>query len=126
MKDELLDGSSAKAAADAAQRGNLLMNALWSIVGGYKQAESAEPSDDAIKRTLDYLHHKAQEATYFTASDPGEVLSLWRWRGCKGILPALLAVEWLAEDGQWSRWNGGCVWDKPSKDAVMVHLRCLR
>eukprot|EP00775_Hariotina_reticulata_P008270 gene8270-8458_t len=73
IKDELLDGSSAKAAADAAQRGNLLMNALWSIVGGYKQAESAEPSDDAIKRTLDYLHHKAQGATYFTATDPDTV-----------------------------------------------------
>jgi hypothetical protein len=36
------------------------------------QAESAEPSDDAIKRTLDYLHDRAQGATYFVASDPGE------------------------------------------------------
>jgi hypothetical protein len=38
------------------------------------QAESAEPSDDAIKRTLDYLHDRAQGATYFVASDPGEHL----------------------------------------------------
>ena len=32
---------------------------------------TAEPSDDAIKRTLDYLHDRAKGATYFTASDPG-------------------------------------------------------
>lgn len=33
----------------------------------------AEPSDDAIKRTLDYLHDRAKGATYFTASDPDTV-----------------------------------------------------
>lgn len=71
IKDDLVDAASAKAAAEAAQRGNMLMNALWSIVGGYKQAESAEPSDDAIKRTLDYLHDRAKGATYFVAGDPG-------------------------------------------------------
>jgi hypothetical protein len=35
-----------------------------------------EPSDDAIKRTLDYLHDRAKGATYFTASDPGVSLSV--------------------------------------------------
>lgn len=37
IKDDLVDAASAKAAAEAAQRGNMLMNALWSIVGGAKQ-----------------------------------------------------------------------------------------
>jgi hypothetical protein len=37
IKDDLVDAASAKAAAEAAQRGNMLMNALWSIVGGGKQ-----------------------------------------------------------------------------------------
>lgn len=36
----------------------------------------AEPSDDAIKRTLDYLHDRAKGATYFTASDPGKPADL--------------------------------------------------
>jgi hypothetical protein len=40
MKDEASDGNKAAAEA-AAQRGNLLMNALWSIVGGGRAAESA-------------------------------------------------------------------------------------
>jgi hypothetical protein len=40
MKDEASDGNKAAAEA-AAQRGNLLMNALWSIVGGGRSAESA-------------------------------------------------------------------------------------
>jgi hypothetical protein len=40
MKDEALDGNKAAAEA-AAQRGNMLMNALWSIVGGGRAAESA-------------------------------------------------------------------------------------
>lgn len=39
MKDEALDGNKAAAEA-AAQRGNMLMNALWSIVGGGRAAES--------------------------------------------------------------------------------------
>eukprot|EP00879_Flechtneria_rotunda_P009955 GHRR01010411.1.p1 GENE.GHRR01010411.1~~GHRR01010411.1.p1 ORF type:complete len:1258 (+),score=566.72 GHRR01010411.1:286-4059(+) len=73
MKDDLVDSASAKQAAEAAQRGNLLMNALWSIVGGYKQAESAEPSDDAIKTTLDKLHERAKGATYFIATDSDTV-----------------------------------------------------
>ena len=40
MKDEAMDGNKAAAEA-AAQRGNLLMNALWSIVGGGRAAESS-------------------------------------------------------------------------------------
>lgn len=40
MKDDALDGNKAAAEA-AAQRGNLLMTALWSIVGGGRAAESA-------------------------------------------------------------------------------------
>lgn len=30
---------------------------------------SAEPTDDAIKRTLDHLHDRAKGATYFTATE---------------------------------------------------------
>ncbi|WIA22572.1 hypothetical protein OEZ86_009559 [Tetradesmus obliquus] len=103
IKDDLVDAASAKAAAEAAQRGNMLMNALWSIVGGAKQAESAEPSDDAIKRTLDYLHDRAQGATYFVASDPDTVRPMLEliWApllGCFSLLfdeysdPRLLAI----------------------------------
>jgi hypothetical protein len=40
MKDDALDGNKAAAEA-AAQRGNMLMTALWSIVGGGRAAESA-------------------------------------------------------------------------------------
>ena len=37
IKDDAGGEAGAKAEAEAAQRGNLLMNALWSIVGGQKQ-----------------------------------------------------------------------------------------
>jgi hypothetical protein len=59
------------------------------------QAESAEPSDDAIKRTLDYLHDRAQGATYFVASDPGEKVML----SCRSCLGA--QEHWLLAARTW-------------------------
>lgn len=46
MKDEAIDDNKAAAEA-AAQRGNMLMNALWSIVGGGRAAESAGEASSA-------------------------------------------------------------------------------
>lgn len=50
MKDEASDGNKAAAEA-AAQRGNLLMNALWSIVGGGRAAESAGMASGTLHAT---------------------------------------------------------------------------
>jgi brefeldin A-inhibited guanine nucleotide-exchange protein len=147
MKDDLMAGDSSKE-AEAAQRGNLLMNALLTIVGQQKQQVggasvgqatcavavhvticpvysrrlfqlthhpthpghtrsltqvSAEPSDEAIKRTLDHLHEVAKGATYFTATEPDTVRPMMEliWApllGCFSLLfdeyhdPRLLAI----------------------------------
>ncbi|KAI8465270.1 MAG: hypothetical protein J3K34DRAFT_525495 [Monoraphidium minutum] len=67
MKDEA--GPAAADSADAGGAGALLRNnavmaALWSIVGGHKPHASSEPSDEAIRRTLDSLHERAKGATF--------------------------------------------------------------
>jgi hypothetical protein len=54
IKDDLVDAASAKAAAEAAQRGNMLMNALWSIVGGGKQVR--QPSCAASHLAIQCSH----------------------------------------------------------------------
>jgi hypothetical protein len=58
IKDDLVDAASAKAAAEAAQRGNMLMNALWSIVGGGKQVRRC------AQHSLHSTHHTAPAACY--------------------------------------------------------------
>ena len=44
---------------------------LLTLMGGaMKQEASTEPSDESIKRTLDYLHEKAKQANTVTVTEP--------------------------------------------------------
>ncbi len=69
-------GAAATGAAGAAEaasaRAAALLGALWSIVGGTRPTGSAEPSDEAARRTLDGLQARAKGAAFYETHDPGE------------------------------------------------------
>lgn len=65
-------GAAATGAEAASARAAALLGALWSIVGGTRPTGSAEPSDEAARRTLDGLQARAKGAAFYETHDPGE------------------------------------------------------
>lgn len=70
MKDDNELGMKADggaAAAPAALGG--VFSTLLSLMGAVKQQVHVEPSEEAIKRTLDFLHEKAKSGTAVTVTE---------------------------------------------------------
>lgn len=73
MKDESLLGGGADAAKAAAAASAGWLDTIMNLLPGRAKAASAEPNDEAIRRTHDYLREKAKGVTFFEAHD-GEAI----------------------------------------------------
>ncbi|EFN54845.1 hypothetical protein CHLNCDRAFT_35815 [Chlorella variabilis] len=75
MKDDpmALSGADAAKAAAAAAAGVGWLDTIMNLIPGRAKAASAEPNDEAIRRTHEHLRRKAKGVTFFEARD-GEAI----------------------------------------------------
>lgn len=73
------------------QQKNNIFNVLLNLMGATKSHVSNEPSDEAIKRTLDYLHQKAKSASLVPATEADAVRPILEviWAPLLGALSVL-------------------------------------
>lgn len=76
---------------DQGSQGKNILNTLLSLMGAGRQHVSNEPSDESIKRTLNYLHDKAKSATAVTVNEAEAVRPMMEviWAPLLGALSVL-------------------------------------
>ncbi|GAX80611.1 hypothetical protein CEUSTIGMA_g8046.t1 [Chlamydomonas eustigma] len=95
MKDDDMLGpattGSASGPADMAHQARNIFNTLLSLMGATRPQVSNEPSEESIKRTLDFLHEKAKGSTVVTVSEPDAVRPMMEvmWAPLLGALSVL-------------------------------------
>jgi len=97
MKDEPLgmtDGSGTGAAASSSG----WLDTVMALIPGRQRAAAAEPTEDAIRRTADFLREQAKGATFFEARDGEAVRPMVdvAWAPMLGAFSVLFEEE---EDG---------------------------